>query len=105
VLQSVGQLLQSQCRGGDMAVRYGGEEFLLALAGTDRAAALPLAERLRELIASQAWSRLAPGLDVSASFGVAGAGEALDAQALLTLADRRLYAAKLGGRNRVVAGG
>jgi diguanylate cyclase len=105
VLQAVADLLRAQCRATDLAVRYGGEEFLLAMADSDAAAATPLAERLRELIASQEWSRLAPGLDVSSSFGVADASEALDAQALLTLADRRLYAAKFGGRNRVVAAG
>jgi diguanylate cyclase len=105
VLQAVAELLRSQCRAADLAVRYGGEEFLLAMADSDRDAASPLAERLRELISSQPWSRLAPGLGVSSSFGVADATEALDAQALLTLADRRLYAAKFGGRNRVVAHG
>lgn len=105
VLQAVAELLRAQCRATDLAVRYGGEEFLLAFTGTDTAAALPLAERIRVLIASQEWSRLAPGLDVTSSFGVADASEALDASALLTLVDRRLYAAKFGGRNRVVASG
>ena len=105
VLQAVAELLRAQCRDTDLAVRYGGEEFLLAIAGTDTAAALPLAERVRLLIASQEWSRVAPGLDVTSSFGLADASEALDAPALLTLADRRLYAAKSGGRNRVVASG
>ncbi len=105
VLQAVAELLRSQCRVADLAVRYGGEEFLLAMADCSTAAATPLAERLRELIAGQEWSRLAPGLEVSGSFGVADASEALDAPALLTLADRRLYAAKFGGRNRVVAAG
>jgi diguanylate cyclase (GGDEF)-like protein len=103
VLQTVAELLRAQCRATDLAVRYGGEEFLLAFAGTDTAAALPLAERIRQLIASQAWSGLAPELDVTSSLGLADASEALDAPALLTLADRRLYAAKSGGRNRVVA--
>ncbi len=105
VLQAVAELLGAQCRATDLAVRYGGEEFLLAIAGTDTTAALPLAERIRVLIASQQWSRLAPGLGVTSSFGLADAGEVLDAPALLTLADRRLYAAKSGGRNRVVASG
>ncbi len=104
VLQAVAELLRAQCRASDLAVRYGGEEFLLAVASTDKAAALPLAERIREQIASQAWPRLAPGLRVTSSFGVADARESLDAPTLLTLADRRLYAAKSGGRNRVVAG-
>jgi diguanylate cyclase len=103
VLQAVAELLRGQCRATDLAVRYGGEEFLLAFTGTDTAAALPLAERIRVLIASQEWSRLATGLDVTSSFGVADASEALDASTLLTLVDRRLYAAKFGGRNRVVA--
>jgi diguanylate cyclase (GGDEF)-like protein len=103
VLQIVGELLRAQCRDTDLAVRYGGEEFLLAFAGTDTASALPLAERIRLLIAGQEWSRLAPELDVTSSIGLADASEALDAPALLTLADRRLYAAKSGGRNRVVA--
>lgn len=105
VLQAVAGLLRAQCRAADLAVRYGGEEFLLALAGSGLDAAAPLAERVRQLIAGQAWARLAPDLDVSASFGVADAAEVLDAAALLTLADRRLYAAKFAGRNRVVAAG
>ncbi len=105
VLEAVGQLLKVQCRAADLAVRYGGEEFLLALAGTPLEAAAPLAERLRGLVEAQEWSRLAPELHVTASLGVADATEALDSVGLLTLADRRLYAAKLGGRNRVVAWG
>jgi diguanylate cyclase len=105
VLKAVAQLLRAQCRGSDLAVRYGGEEFLLALAGSTLEAAAPLAERLRGSIASQPWSKLAPHLDVTSSFGVADASEALEPAALLTLADRRLYAAKFAGRNRVVAAG
>ena len=105
VLQAVAGLLRTQCRAADLAVRFGGEEFVLALGGTDTASALPLAESIRELIASQAWSQLAPGLEVTASMGLADAREALDAPALLTLTDQRLYAAKFGGRNRVVVSG
>lgn len=105
VLQAVAELLRAECRATDLAARYGGEEFVLAFAGTNTAAALPLAERIRCLIASQGWSRVAPGLDVTSSFGLADASEAVDVTALLTLADRRLYAAKFGGRNRVVASG
>jgi len=103
VLQEVAQLLKAQCRASDLAVRYGGEEFLLAMADCSVEEAAPSAERLRALIASQPWSQLAPDLNVTSSFGVADTGEALEASALFTLADRRLYAAKYGGRNRVVA--
>ena len=58
--------------------------------------------RLRATIAAHDWPRVADRLAVTASVGLADAAEVLDAAALLTLADRRLYAAKYGGRNRVV---
>jgi diguanylate cyclase (GGDEF)-like protein len=83
-------------------VRYGGEEFLLAMSGAERAAAEAVAERLRSAIAAHDWARLAAGLEVTTSIGLADGAEVLDAAALLTLADRRLYAAKYGGRNRTV---
>ncbi|MFO1340929.1 MAG: GGDEF domain-containing protein [Burkholderiaceae bacterium] len=102
VLQQVARLMAQGCRGRDRAVRYGGEEFVLALAGAARHEAAEVAERLRQTVADQAWGRVSPGLRVTASLGVADATEAAEPQALLTLADRRLYAAKLGGRNRVV---
>ncbi|MBI5268899.1 MAG: GGDEF domain-containing protein [Burkholderiales bacterium] len=104
VLRRVGRLLAANCRARDRAVRYGGEEFVLGLAGADRQAAAEVAERLRQAIAAQPWPEVSPGLHVTASLGVADAREAAGAQALLTLADQRLYAAKLGGRDRVVAG-
>jgi diguanylate cyclase len=104
VLKTVAGLLSHGCRGRDRAVRYGGEEFVLALAGAARTQAMEVAERLRQAVADQAWGHMSPGLSVTASLGVADASEASEPQALLTLADQRLYAAKLAGRNRVVAG-
>lgn len=103
VLQRVAELLRPLCREVDLAVRYGGEEFLLALADVDMPEALRVGERVRAAIAGQAWGDLAPGLVVTVSIGLASVQEVADAQALFTLADRRLYAAKLGGRDRVVA--
>ncbi len=105
VLQRVAELLRPLCRDADLAVRYGGEEFLLALSGVAIPDALRVAERVRAVIAGQPWGEVAPGLAVTVSVGLASALEVGDAQALFTLADRRLYAAKLGGRDRVVAAG
>jgi diguanylate cyclase len=105
VLMKVARLLGEGCRGHDRAVRYGGEEFVLALAGTSREGATDMAERVRQAVADHGWTAVSPGLRVTASLGVADASEAAEPQALLTLADKRLYAAKLGGRNRVVAAG
>jgi diguanylate cyclase (GGDEF)-like protein len=103
VLRRVARLVERSCREGDLAVRYGGEEFVLALAGVPPDAALAVAERLRQAIAGEAWDALTAGLKVSASIGVAAAVEAPAAAALFSLADRRLYAAKFAGRDRVVA--
>jgi diguanylate cyclase (GGDEF)-like protein len=102
VLRETATLLQAHCRHADLAVRYGGEEFLLAMSGAERSAAEVVAERVRTAIAAHDWARLADGLVVTTSVGLADGAEVLDAAALLTLADRRLYAAKYGGRNRTV---
>ncbi len=105
VLRRVARLVERSCREGDLAVRYGGEEFVLALAGVEIDAATTVAERLRCAIAAEAWDAVAAGLKVSVSIGVAGAVEAPAATALFSLADRRLYTAKFDGRDRVMASG
>lgn len=108
VLRRVAALMLPLCRETDLAVRYGGEEFLFALGGVHAEAAAPVAERLRAAVAAEDWQALAPGLRVTVSIGLASTRElpgALEAQALFTLADRRLYAAKLAGRNQVVLSG
>lgn len=102
VLRQVAALIRSHCRSHDLAVRYGGEEFLLALAQVPLAEAAEVAERLRQSVASQPWGRVRPGLVVSLSIGITQTTEAPGAAGLLTLADQRLYTAKLAGRNRVV---
>ena len=102
VLIAVARLLQAHGRSADLAVRYGGEEFLLALDGSDGQGAAALGERLRAAVAAHPWQDVAAGLVVTTSIGIADSAESPDAAALLTLADKRLYAAKLGGRNRVV---
>ncbi len=102
VLRQVARLIQANCRPADLAVRYGGEEFLVAMPGIDRDRAVEVAERLRQSIERHPWDRVVRGLAVTVSIGVAAMAEGGDPPALLTLADRRLYAAKHGGRNRVV---
>jgi diguanylate cyclase (GGDEF)-like protein len=104
VLQRMAQRLRERCRHADLAVRYGGEEFLLATADIGADDALRVAERLCADVAASSWHDLSPGLAVTVSIGVAHASEAAAAPDLLTLADKRLYAAKYAGRNRVVAG-
>ncbi len=102
VLRALVQTCKSTLRVVDAVVRWGGEEFLIVLPGTDAATAVVVAERLRAEIAAVRVS--IPGgasAGLTVSIGVAeAAGE--DTNELLRRADVALYAAKSGGRNRVV---
>ncbi len=89
---------------GAAAFRIGGEEFLLAMPGVDGSQAVARLARLRAENAAPMDSRGGP-ITVTFSAGLVGLeadGEDLDA--LLIRADRRLYAAKRAGRDRIVAG-
>jgi diguanylate cyclase (GGDEF)-like protein/PAS domain S-box-containing protein len=101
VLQALAQSLQEHVRKVDMPCRYGGEEFLAILPGTDQAGAIIVAERLRHSIEQMT----VDGLRVTISVGVATI-PALDVrrpEALIEAADRALYRAKRAGRNQVIA--
>ncbi len=99
VLQAVACLFQDILRRHDVPCRYGGEEFLGILPGTPASGALAMAERLRAAIEVA----VVDGLKVTVSVGVACAPElpAGSPAELAELADRALYEAKRGGRNRV----
>jgi len=99
VLRRVARQLDGASRAGELAGRYGGEEFAVLLPGTGEEEALVAAERLRHAVAE------APGSPrVTASLGIATfPRDALDADALVRAADRALYASKAAGRNRVTA--
>lgn len=92
----------SDGRAGDVCCRYGGEEFGIIMPSTTAEEALVLADRLRRKIESARWTGQ-PDLVVTASFGVTDLARTSAATpvAMVHLADRALYAAKSGGRNRV----
>ena len=104
VLRAIGSILRSCCREGDVAARYGGEEFAVIFGKTSVEEARIACERMRSAIRGHDWRGIHPQLAVSASIGVADTTEA-QGEALLALADRRLYAAKKSGRDRVVSEG
>ncbi|WP_189425358.1 GGDEF domain-containing protein [Devosia pacifica] len=105
-LKRVAGVIASELRGGsDTAYRFGGEEFLVVLADTERRQALRIAERMRAAIETAAIPHpaiLGNGV-VTASFGVAATvfNERSDPADLIAMADAALYAAKRDGRNRV----
>jgi diguanylate cyclase (GGDEF)-like protein len=109
-LSAVAQALASKLkRPADVAARYGGEEFAAILPDTDAAQARQLAENIREYVASLNLPH-APGAVrpyVTLSIGVASMdkGRLDDPAALIEAADKALYAAKRGGRDRVVVDG
>jgi diguanylate cyclase (GGDEF)-like protein len=89
--------LSGTVRGGDLAGRWGGEEFLVIAPNTGHDAALQLAERCRTAI-----SDVAGVGKLTASIGVATLVEHEDARSLVRRADTALYRAKDGGRDAVI---
>ena len=102
-LYRVGQICRERLREVDMIGRIGGEEFAILLPETDPGRATEVAERLRHDI-ENAVIELEEGgeLQITASIGVATlTADDADVDKLLNLADRAMYRAKRGGRNRV----
>jgi two-component system, cell cycle response regulator len=104
VLQALAIRLRGIVRQIDLLGRLGGEEFAVALMETDMPAALETAERLRREIAAEPFLVAAGKIEVTVSVGVATRRATDDnAAQLLSLADKAMYLAKTGGRNRVIA--
>jgi two-component system cell cycle response regulator len=105
VLRSVAHTLRRECRVGDIAYRYGGEELMVALAGQTLDYARTAAERMRTAIEAMRIPSCESGSEVvTVSVGVAefAAVDNGTFSRLLARADSALYEAKQSGRNRVV---
>ena len=101
VLRTFADVLRQTLRDSDVAGRWGGEEFLLLLPGADEEGAVQLAERIRLTLADRSIPG-APGLGVTASFGVAEYAGESNSDDLVVAADSALYRAKRTGKDRVV---
>jgi diguanylate cyclase (GGDEF)-like protein len=102
VLREFAAIVHDTMRATDVFGRYGGEEFLIVLVGTELPAALEALERIRAAVQSRDWNALAPGLALTLSAGVASFRKGQTIEQLLYGADQALYEAKGSGRNRVV---
>ncbi|MBM3525589.1 MAG: PleD family two-component system response regulator [Alphaproteobacteria bacterium] len=106
VIRLVGNRLQQHVRSFDTVARWGGEEFVVVMPDTNLDVATTVAERLRRKIAGTRARLDGADIDlpVTVSIGVTVIAGVEDGQAeMLRRADECLYAAKRGGRNRVVA--
>jgi diguanylate cyclase (GGDEF)-like protein len=101
-LREFAEVLRETVRDVDLVARWGGEEFLLVLPGTDGEGAVQLSERVRQTLRD----RVLVGPDgspivLTSSFGVASYPEASSPDGLVFQADRALYEAKRNGKDRV----
>jgi two-component system cell cycle response regulator len=107
LLRAISGATAALLRQEDVFARYGGEEFVLLLRGVTRVGAERAGERLRDAIQRLRVPFEDKILTATVSIGCASmeCTEQPSSEVLVALADRRLYAAKRAGRNRVVADG
>jgi diguanylate cyclase (GGDEF)-like protein len=102
VMREFARILERSVRDVDVAGRWGGEEFMLVLPGTDGPGAVRLAQRIRDYLEGR--TLVTPEgvpVRITASFGVAEHEPDLEAEGLVAAADSALYEAKRAGKNRV----
>jgi diguanylate cyclase (GGDEF)-like protein len=103
VIKQTTDTLTRMARGSDVIARIGGEEFLLVLPNTDLNSARVLAERIRATIDEHPMQVHRQNIHITVSLGVACAEGAVNLDELGEAADRAMYLAKRGGRNRVAS--
>ncbi len=103
VLRAFAATVRAAMRATDVFGRFGGEEFVLILAGDTPASALKAMERIRAAVAARDWSEIAPDLVLTLSVGIASHCKGQTIEKLLHRADLALYLAKDAGRDTVVA--
>ena len=102
ILKELGSLISNKTRTSDVACRYGGEEFVLILPETSQVEAFELLDRLREIVAEEIFNKSAKPIKATISVGVAQLDLSDKSPVdFCERADKALYRAKEGGRNRV----
>jgi len=102
VLKQLSRCFKGSLRGSDMIARYGGDEFIAILPGTNHEAAMCVAEKLRLEVTKLNFD-MSGGCKVTISIGLTEMGQDEDFKKMIERADMALYQAKSAGRNRVAS--
>jgi diguanylate cyclase (GGDEF)-like protein len=105
VLRALAETIGMELRHGDIAARFGGEEFAVVIPGADQSAALQVAERIRAAIEARRVHEETAGVPLRATVSIGVAtypAHGRTPKELTHEADQALYRAKERGRNRVV---
>lgn len=102
VLKCLSGILNTTVRSSDFVARWGGEEFIVMLTGTDIDNASVIAEKLRTIFANSEELQALVGSPVTASFGVTSIEDDDNIDVIFKRVDQALYQAKSDGKNRVV---
>src|SRR6185437_2616863 len=105
VIRGAIEVIKRHCRQGDLLGRYGGEEFVLCLPDTSVPQAGEIAERICTAMADNAVDYNSQSIRVTVSIGVAALRPGESIEQWLSRADKALYEAKRGGRNRCAVAG
>ena len=104
LLQHVVRCIREQLRGSDVMARFGGDEFIVLLPETNNKGALEMAERIRKAVEISRFDVRSGDTNITVSLGVASYPEdGGNLDVILDKADKAMYRAKQGGRNRVIA--
>lgn len=103
ILSQIASCLQKGLRASDIAIRWGGEEFLVVLKGSALDSAQRVAEQLRLRIEQAHFTVGTQAVPVTISVGISQYDGVESCEQVISQADASLYAAKNGGRNRVCA--
>ncbi len=101
VLRRISRIMQTRMRMTDVLCRWGGEEFLLLLAGNEEVNGRCVAEKMRGMVEAEFFTFNGRDIPVTMSFGVAFFTKEMPVEQCIQLADQRLYYSKKNGRNRV----
>jgi diguanylate cyclase (GGDEF)-like protein len=103
VLTAIGRTMAAHVREGDLAARWGGDEFAILFRNTDIDTARQISERIQQAVQNHDWETVAPNLAVTVSVGVVEAQPGDNMRSLSGRVDKAMFSNKRGGRQSKLA--